>query len=47
MIAGRGTPDQAPAREFAAAHPEAMERLIDTLAEASAEYLIAQISRRR
>jgi uroporphyrinogen decarboxylase len=43
MIAGRGTPDQAPAREFAALHPEAMEHLIDTLAEASAEYLTAQI----
>jgi len=43
MIAGRGTPDQAPAREFAAAEPEAMEQLIDTLAMASAEYLIAQI----
>ncbi len=43
MIAGRGTPDQAPAREFAAGHPEAMEQLIDTLAEVSAEYLVAQI----
>jgi uroporphyrinogen decarboxylase len=43
MIAGRGTPDQAPARAFAAAEPQAMERLIDTLAEVSAEYLIAQI----
>jgi uroporphyrinogen decarboxylase len=43
MIAGRGTTDQAPAREFAAEHPEAMEQLIDTLAEASAEYLVAQV----
>jgi uroporphyrinogen decarboxylase len=43
MIAGRGTPDQMPAREFAAAHPDAMEQLTDTLAEASAEYLVAQI----
>ncbi len=43
MIAGRGTPDQAPAREFAAANPEAMEQLVDVLVEASAEYLVAQI----
>ena len=43
MIAGCGTPDQAPARVFAAAEPEAMARLIDVLAEASVEYLTAQI----
>ena len=43
MIAGRGTPDQASALEFAAAHPEAMQRLIDTLVTVSADYLIAQI----
>jgi uroporphyrinogen decarboxylase len=43
MIAGRGTPDQMPARTFAAEKPDAMERLTDTLVEASAEYLVAQI----
>jgi uroporphyrinogen decarboxylase len=43
MIAGRGTPDQAPALAFAAAQPDAMRQLIDVLAEASVEYLTAQI----
>ena len=43
MIAGHGTPDQAPARLFAMQHPEAFGALLDLLAEISAEYLIAQI----
>jgi uroporphyrinogen decarboxylase len=43
MIAGRGTPDQAPALEFAAAYPDAMQRLVDTLVTTSADYLVAQI----
>ncbi len=43
MIAGHGTPDQAPARLFAYRHPEAFRRLLDFLAEVSAEYLVAQI----
>lgn len=43
MIAGRGTPDQAPARLFAMQHPEAFKVLLDLLAEISADYLIAQI----
>ncbi|WP_407070480.1 uroporphyrinogen decarboxylase [Neorhizobium alkalisoli] len=43
MIAGHGTPDQAPARLFAYRHPEAFEKLLSILAEISAEYLIAQI----
>jgi uroporphyrinogen decarboxylase len=43
MVAGRGTPDQAPARLFAYRHPEAFQHLIDILAEASADYLIAQL----
>lgn len=43
MIAGRGTPDQGPAREFAYAHPEGFQRLIDLLVEASIDYLAAQI----
>jgi uroporphyrinogen decarboxylase len=43
MIAGHGTPDQAPARLFGYRHPDAMERLLGKLAEVSAEYLIRQI----
>jgi uroporphyrinogen decarboxylase len=43
MIAGHGTPDQAPARLFAYQHPSAFERLLSIIAEASAAYLIAQI----
>lgn len=43
MIAGRGTPDQAPARLFAYRRPEAFARLIDILVEASVAYLIRQI----
>lgn len=43
MIAGHGTPDQAPARLFAYRHPEAFRRLLDFLAEVSADYLVAQI----
>jgi uroporphyrinogen decarboxylase len=42
MVAGRGTPDQAPARLFAYRHPEAFQRLVDILVEASANYLIRQ-----
>jgi uroporphyrinogen decarboxylase len=43
MIAGRGTPDQAPARLFAYRHREAFQTLIDLLVEFSADYLIGQI----
>ncbi|WP_182087211.1 uroporphyrinogen decarboxylase [Aureimonas sp. ME7] len=43
MIAGHGTPDQAPARLFAYQHPEAMDELLALLAEMSAEYLIRQL----
>ena len=42
MIAGRGTPDQAPARLFAYRHPEAFARLIDILVESSSKYLVRQ-----
>ena len=42
MIAGRGTPDQAPARLLAYREPEAFQRLVDLLVEASARYLVAQ-----
>jgi uroporphyrinogen decarboxylase len=43
MIAGRGTPDQEPARLFAYGHPEAFALLIDKLVDASAGYLIRQL----
>lgn len=43
MIAGKGTPDQAPARLFAYRYPEAFARLLDFLADVSADYLVAQI----
>ncbi len=42
MVAGRGTPDQKPARLFAYRHPEVFAELIDTLVEASIRYLAAQ-----
>jgi uroporphyrinogen decarboxylase len=43
MIAGRGTPEQAPARLFAYRHPELFGALIDRLADASADYLARQV----
>jgi uroporphyrinogen decarboxylase len=43
MIAGRGTPDQAPARRFILEDRHAFARLIDVLTEVSADYLIAQL----
>ena len=43
MIAGRGTPDQAPSRLFGYREPEAMAALLAKLAEVSADYLIRQI----
>ena len=43
MIAGHGTPDQAPARLFAYNHPDAFQRLIDLLVQASIEHLSLQI----
>src|SRR5262249_9346228 len=43
MVAGQGTPDQAPARMMAYRHPEAFSRLIDTLVENSIEYLLGQL----
>jgi uroporphyrinogen decarboxylase len=42
MIAGRGTPDQAPARLFAYREPEAFGELIRLLTEASVDYLVRQ-----
>ena len=42
MVAGHGTPDQAPARLFAYRDPVGFEELIDLLVEASIDYLAAQ-----
>lgn len=43
MIAGHGTPDQAPARLFSYREPEAFRKLLAVLADQSAAYLIRQI----
>ena len=43
MIAGHGTPDQAPARTAAYQDRENFDRLLDLLAEVSTDYLAAQI----
>lgn len=43
MIAGHGTPDQAPSRLFAYREPEAMAKLLAVLSDYSAQYLIRQI----
>ena len=42
MIAGAGTPDQIPAREFVYRAPSAFGELLDILVDASASYLIRQ-----
>jgi hypothetical protein len=47
MIAGQGTPEQAPARMFAYQHPALFQRLIDRLVEASIDYLERQFEGRR
>ncbi len=43
MIAGHGTPDQAPARLFAYQEPAVFSKLLDLLADVSADYLIRQL----
>ncbi|WP_181705213.1 uroporphyrinogen decarboxylase [Chthonobacter rhizosphaerae] len=43
MIAGRGTPDQGPARKAALLQPEGLRRLMDMLVDASVRYLVAQL----
>jgi uroporphyrinogen decarboxylase len=43
MVAGQGTPDQAPARMLAYRHPEAFAGIIDALVENSIEYLLGQL----
>jgi uroporphyrinogen decarboxylase len=43
MVAGCGTPDQAPARLFAYRDPESFAKLIDILVDASVDYLAGQL----
>ncbi len=43
MVAGRGTSDQAPAKELAAQDPQAFQHLVDCLVEASVGYLTGQL----
>ncbi|MFK4654904.1 uroporphyrinogen decarboxylase [Bradyrhizobium japonicum] len=44
MVAGQGTPDQAPARMMAYRHPEAFATIIDVLVGNSIAYLLAQLA---
>lgn len=43
MIAGKSTPDQAPARLFAYRNPDLFQRLIDRLVQVSIDYLAWQV----
>jgi uroporphyrinogen decarboxylase len=43
MVAGQGTPDQAPAKTLALREPQAFQYLIDCLVEASVGYLTRQL----
>jgi len=43
MVAGQGTPDQAPARMMAYNHPDAFAKIIDVLVENSIRYLLGQL----
>jgi uroporphyrinogen decarboxylase len=43
MVAGQGTPDQAPARMMAYRHPDAFAKIIDAIVENSIEYLLGQL----
>ncbi|MEG3541412.1 uroporphyrinogen decarboxylase family protein, partial [Acinetobacter radioresistens] len=43
MVAGQGTPDQAPARLLAYRHPDAFAGIIDVLVENSIDYLVGQL----
>ncbi|MCP4616308.1 MAG: uroporphyrinogen decarboxylase [Bradyrhizobium sp.] len=43
MVAGQGTPDQAPARMMAYRHPDAFAKIIDVLIENSIQYLVGQL----
>jgi uroporphyrinogen decarboxylase len=43
MVAGQGTPDQAPARMMAYRHPDVFARIIDTLVTNTIQYLLGQL----
>src|SRR6476646_207914 len=43
MVAGQGTPDQAPAKNLAAQETAAFQYLIDCLVDASVDYLLGQL----
>jgi uroporphyrinogen decarboxylase len=43
MVAGKATPDQAPAKELAKRAPDAFQYLIDCLVDASVDYLASQL----
>ncbi|HKH02202.1 MAG TPA: uroporphyrinogen decarboxylase [Bradyrhizobium sp.] len=43
MVAGQGTPDQAPARMMAYRHPQAFAKMMDVLVENSIQYLLGQL----
>ena len=43
LVAGRGTEDQAPAKELATNAPDLFQKIIDRLVDSSAEHLIGQI----
>ncbi|HSP50329.1 MAG TPA: uroporphyrinogen decarboxylase [Pseudolabrys sp.] len=43
MVAGQGTPDQAPAKNLAARAPEVFQYIIDCLVDASVDYLSNQL----
>src|SRR6195952_5385924 len=43
MVAGQGTPDQAPARMMAYRHPDAFAKIIDVLVANSIQYLLGQL----
>jgi len=44
MVAGQGTPDQAPARLMAYRHQDAFAKIIDVLVENSIQYLLGQLN---
>src|ERR1700722_6477803 len=44
MVAGQGTPDQAPARVMAYSQPEAFSKIIDVLVQNSVRYLLGQLA---
>jgi uroporphyrinogen decarboxylase len=43
MVAGQGTPDQAPARLLAYRDPDAFSKIIDVLVDNSVQYLLGQL----